>query len=291
MIPRWYSEPPRPALLGGAEVGEAVRHVDVVDRVVDAAGGAQAEHVPVVDQLGLARPAARRSAARRCPRRCPSVWIHCACLMPEAKLHDPTGGSRRRHHRGARPRALSGDDRETRAAEHLGDGLVGQIGPAGSRGERRGHDDPAVDGSASASVWIDPQRRERVELRSRRAAGHPHAEKAMLVQGVDHRIGELAAASLAALFSRTSGWSSRAAATRSVGRSAPSARPSTEGAVVIDCSSSQCAGTGGDGALGATGRPRAVGQCTTRSAATGQTDTPCAAAAVNSSGTSCPSKR
>ena len=88
MIPRWNNVPPRSAFSAGPEVGEALRHVDVLDHVVDAAGGPQAEDVPVVDQLRLLDR--QHEDARLAGVLDDSQGVDpLGVLDADAKLHDP----------------------------------------------------------------------------------------------------------------------------------------------------------------------------------------------------------
>jgi len=170
-------------------------HVDVVDRVVDAAGRAQAEHVPIVDEGRLADGQHEDARLARVSDDAEGVNVRrvldAGGEAPRAAQPEPAAIP----HRRARPRALPGDDRQAVAAEQLLHGFVLQVGATGADGERRRHHHPARRRIAVAHVLEHFQRRNRIEFSA--AAQHlrrPHAEQAFAMQRVDDRRRQLSIA-------------------------------------------------------------------------------------------------
>ena len=77
-----------PRHLGAGHMCVALRHDDVVDAVVDAAGPAQPHDVPVVDEHRLFHRR-HEDACLAGPVDDSEWWMCVPCLMPDAKLHAP----------------------------------------------------------------------------------------------------------------------------------------------------------------------------------------------------------
>jgi hypothetical protein len=179
-------------LLDDREVREVLGDEDGVDRVVDAPGGAQPEHVPVVDQRGLLdgqHEDARLAGA-----------LHHTQRVDEAGVLDGGGEApgAAEHvaavlgHRGARAGALARDHREALAAEDLVDRLVAEVRAAGPDGQRGRHRDPAGRCIGVRELLDHLERPDRIELGAAERAGDPHPEDPCRVQRVDHLVGERA---------------------------------------------------------------------------------------------------
>ena len=177
-----------PRRLGGGDVRERLGHEHVVDAVVDAAGRAQPQHVPVVDQRGL------RHREHEDPRfarvRHHAQGVDVARVLdsrreaPGSREAEPPGHRRRR----ARPRALTRDHRQPLVPEQLRHGLVTQIRPASPGRERRGHQHPAGRRVAVGHRLEDLQRRQRRQLgAAAQRAGHPHPQQPFAVERLHHR--------------------------------------------------------------------------------------------------------
>ena len=112
-----------------------------------------------------------------------------ACLIPDAKLHDPAQAESAVLRDGnARPSSLPGNHRQAIAAEQLVHRIVAEVGGAGADGERRRHQHPAGRRIAVRYRFDDAKGRHRVELgAAANRSRDPHPEQPFAREGFDNR--------------------------------------------------------------------------------------------------------
>ena len=177
-------------VLRHGEVRPTVGHVHVVERVVDRAGAAQAEHVPVVDQRGLLH---RHDEDARLARALDDRERVDVGAVLEARGEAPRAGQAEAiaiGHGHARAGALAGDHGALAWCEQLGGGPVGEVGTGRADRETGGHHDPAGGGVAIGEVFEHLERVDRAQLGPAEDLGYPHREEPVTVQRLDDRLGD-----------------------------------------------------------------------------------------------------
>jgi hypothetical protein len=170
----------------------ALGHEYVVDPVVDAAGGAQPEDIPIVDERGALDRQHEDARVVRALHQTERVDVRAVLdsgreAPRSAQIEAAPGRDGI-----ARSRALASDHRQPIFSKQLGDRRVIQVRGASADREGGCHQHPSRGWIAVGKILDHADRRHGIELRATaHDRGHPHAEEPLTMQRLDDGLRQL----------------------------------------------------------------------------------------------------